>query len=190
MPDVSYHCSVYQGFNFKKDIQDHVGHITSLKIGDEEISADLNVTDPINVSETVKVVGVLNSIQWSTGYAEPISMGFQISTENKSKLAAMLHTSLANTEVEFDFNVYEYDPQEKMYFKCFHAEDTALTGLIFNRGGDLDIHVSTDQSGEVESPKNFYMSIGVMPQDTSQSLHMAVSNTDKFVKQWGIAVEA
>lgn len=188
MPEVNYYCSVYQGFNFKKDQQDHVGHVTTLKIGKEQIEADLNVTDPTNFAKTIKVVGVMSSIQWGTGYAEPIMMGFQVSTDNKSKVAAMVHKSLSNTEVEFGFNVYEYDPKEKLYFKCFHANDVKLKGLVQKSGGDLYISINTDQSTEVMSPKNFSMSIGIMPQDIKSDLHLAVSNTHKFVKQWGVDV--
>lgn len=190
MPDVNFDCSVYQGFNFKKDIQDQVGHLVALTIGTEEISADLNIVDPTDVSKTIKAVGVISNIQWSTGYAEPIFINYQISTDNKSTIAAMLHGTLSNTNVEFNFNIYEFDPKEKMYFKCFHANDTVLKGLVFNRGGDLDLYINTEQSREVESPKNFTMSIGIMPQDIKQDLHMAVSNSHKFVKQWGIEIAA
>ena len=34
MAALSYECSVEQGFNFVKDVQDLVGHITAMKIGD------------------------------------------------------------------------------------------------------------------------------------------------------------
>lgn len=191
MPDLNFNCSVYQGFNFKKDIQDHVGHVTELKIGDAEaLKADLNVTDPVNITkDPIPVVGVMSGIHWSTGYAEPVFMGFQVSLANKTAVATMLHKTLSNTEVKFKFNVYEYDPKEKTYFLCFHSKDTLMKGLVLKSGGDLDLDISTTQSGEVESPKNFSMSIGIMPQDEQQELHLAVDNSAKFVKQWGIDVK-
>ena len=59
MAELNFVCSVSQGFNFQKDEQDLVGHITSLKIGGKELKADFNVTNPENISENVKVVGIV-----------------------------------------------------------------------------------------------------------------------------------
>jgi hypothetical protein len=38
------------------------------------------------------------------------------------------------------------------------------------------------------SPLNYKMSIGFMPQPSQQTINFAVSNTQKFVKQWGVTV--
>jgi hypothetical protein len=32
------------------------------------------------------------------------------------------------------------------------------------------------------------MYIGIMPQESAQTINVAVSNTDKFVKTWGVSV--
>ncbi|TWI66681.1 hypothetical protein LZ24_02904, partial [Desulfobotulus alkaliphilus] len=109
MAESSFNCSVYQGFNFQKDGQELVGHLVSLTIGDEEMTADMDVTDPTsaNMSEYVKVVGVISSIYWNGGYADPIQLAFQVSTAVKNKVAMLQHQSLSNTEVVMKFNIYD-----------------------------------------------------------------------------------
>ena len=95
---------------------------------------------------------------------------------------------MANTMVEFVFTIYDYDPDEKKYYKCFHSNDAVLKGLVEKSGGKLTIFIDSDQSQEVVSPKNFTMQLGVMPEDLEQDTHMAMSVSDKLVKRWGVTV--
>jgi hypothetical protein len=190
MAESSYSCSVSQGFNFQKDQQILVGHIVSCKVGNDQFDADLNVADPEDSSKTVKAFGVVSSIYWNGGYAEPVQFSCQVSNANKVKIATLTHKSLANTEVLFKFNIYDYDPKEKKYYKCFHANDTELKGLVLKSGGELAMAIDMDQSMEVVSPKNFAFSLGVMPQDLNMEIHLATSLSDKFVKKWGVEVAA
>lgn len=186
----SYSCSVYQGFNFQKDAQDLVGHIVALTIGTSQLAADISVTDPTsaNMATYVKVVGVVSSIFWNGGYADPIQFSCQVSTANKNTIATLQHQSLSNTEIDLNYNIYDYDPDAKVYFKCFQTNDAAIKGLIMKSGGELQMNVNMEQSLEVTNPKNFTLTMGVMPQDISQDIMMAVSNTAKFAKKWGVAV--
>jgi len=186
----SYSCSVYQGFNFQKDGQDIVGHIVALKVGTSQLSADLSVTDPTsaNMATYVKVVGVVSSIFWNGGYADPIQFNCQVSTTNKNTLATLQHQSMANTEIELNFNIYDYDPDAKLYFKAFHTNDAAVKGLVMKEGGELQMNISMDQSMDIVNPKNYSFFLGVMPQPQSQDIMMAVSNSAKFAKKWGVAV--
>ena len=188
MAESSYTTSVRQGFNFEKDSQELVGHINSLKIGDKEMKSDFTVTDPEDVSKTVKVFGVMSSIFWLGGYADPVQFACQVSTENKNIIATLLHKSMSNTEVELEFTVYDYDPQQKKFYKCFHTNAVKLKCLIHKSGGELEMQLDSDQSQEVVSPKNYAFMLGAMPQDESQQIHLAVSVSDKFVKQYGIEV--
>lgn len=188
MAELSFNCSVSQGFNFQKDQQPVVGHINTLKIGDQEIKADLNVTDPEDVAKTVTVVGIANSIYWAGGYADPVQFSCQVSTASKKLLATLQHKSLSNTEVVFKFTIYEYDPTAKKYYKCFHTEGKDVNGLIYKSGGSLAMNMYTEESREIPSPKNYTFALGVMPQDKDMALQMAVSVTDKFAKKWGVEV--
>ncbi len=186
----SYSCSVGQGFNFQKDEQVLVGHIVYLKIGESELKADLNVTNPEDVSKLVKVVGIVSQMSWEGGYAEPIQFNCQVSTDNKNTLATLTHKDMSNTEVLFKFAVFDYDPKAKKYFKCFHSGDEQLKGLVQKSGGDLAMYIDMDQSMEVASPKNYSFSLGIMPQDKNMAIQMAVSTDAKFAKKWGVEVAA
>ena len=190
MAESSFSCSVSQGFNFQKDEQILVGHIVSCKVGDTEFEADLNVSDPEDASNLIKVFGIVSGIYWNGGYADPVQLSCQVSNDNKVKIVTLTHKDLSNTEVVFKFNIYDYDPKEKKYYKCFHANDTDLNGLVEKSGGDLNMSIDMDQSMEVVSPKNFSFDLGVMPQDQDMEIHLAVSVSDKFVKKWGVEVAA
>lgn len=190
MAELSYSCDVSQGFNFQKDQQTPVGHINKLKVAGKELAADMAITDPENVAgDKVKVVGVVSGMFWGGGYADPIQFNCQVSNPNKKTLALLAHQEMANTMVEFVFTIYDYDPDEKKYYKCFHSNDAVLKGLVLKSGGALSIHIDMDQSQEVVSPKNFAMDLGVMPEDLEQETHMAMSVSDKLVKRWGVTVK-
>jgi hypothetical protein len=190
MAESSFSCSVSQGFNFQKDEQILVGHIVSCKVGDTQFDADLNISNPEDASQLVKVFGIVSGIFWNGGYADAVQFSCQVSNANKVKISTLTHKSLANTEVAFKFNIYDYDPKEKKYYKCFHTNDTDLEGLVEKTGGELSMSIDMDQSMEVVSPKNFNFNLGVMPQDIAMEIHLAVSVTDKFVKKWGVEVAA
>lgn len=190
MAENSYNCDVRQGFNFEKDAQVWVGHIVSLTIGPTPLSADIAVTDPTsaNMATTAKVVGVVSNIYWAGGYADAVQFNCRVSITNKNTISTMTHTSLSNTEVKVKFNIYEYDPVQKAYFKCFHTNDADINGLIYKTGGGLQIQIDTEENTDVVSPKNFNLMLGVMPQPSAQSIQVAVSTSAKFAKQWGVAV--
>lgn len=189
----SYPCSIDQGFNFQKDAQMMVGHINSLKIGDKEFAKDLTVEDPTKITEdesTAKVVGVLSNIYWEGGYADAIQFSCQVGVTNKQDAVVLQHTNLSNTNVEFSFTVYDYDPLQKKFYKAYHTNETDLKGLIEKTGEDLAINVDMVQGVEVPSPINYGLYIGVMPQEEEQDIHYGVSVDGKFVKKWGITVKA
>lgn len=189
MAELTYSCSVNQGFNFHPDAQEYVGHLTKLKVGGKEMKADLAVTTPEDITgDNVKVVGVMSSIYWGGGMAEPIEMTAQVSVTNKQELMLLQHSDLSDTSVEFQFIIFAYDQKKKKFYQALHCNDTDLKGLIFKSGSELHLAIDADQSMEVENPPNFYFSLGVMPKEEEQSVHLAVSVDGKFVKQWGIKV--
>ena len=191
MADLSYSCDVSQGFNFQRDVQTQVGHINKLTVATKELVEDIEITDPENVTgDPVKVVGVVSGMYWAGGYAEPIQFGCQVSNANKLTLAVLSHSEMSDTMVEFAYTIYDYDPDEKKYYKCFHTDGAVLKGLVEKSGGDLNISIDTEQSGEIVSPKNFAFSLGVMPEDLAQDTHLAMSVSDKLVKVWGVTVAA
>ena len=192
MATTSFNCSVSQGFNFEKDAQTVVGHLTSLKIGTKEFAKDIEVIDPTAIIDNtkVKVVGIMSGIYWKGGFADPLSFNCQISAVNKQDAVVLQHSNLSDTTVECDFVVYDYDPVAKVYFKTFHNDTTTLQGLVEKSGGELSLGIEMDQGMEVVSPKNFGFYLGIAPQEKTQTLHYGVSTTGKFSKAWGVSIGA
>jgi len=187
-PPITFSCSAYQGFNFETDNQDNVGHVAYMKLGSSTVlNSDLTVVNPISYPQTVPVVGVMRNIYWEGGVTNPIQIEFLVSATNKQTVAILLSGSMTNTNVEFDFNVYQYDPLVHTYFKAFYPVNNAhLLGLIEKNGDDLNISISDVPDEEINPPTVFTMTIGIMPQDISQQLFYALSTTQSVVKSWGI----
>ena len=191
MASTNLSCDISQGFNFQKDAQCLIGHLTELKIGDTDYKKDLNVTDPTKVDgDKLKVVGVISNIYWEGGHANPVLVNCRVSTDNKQGSILLQHKSLSNTEVTYAFVIYDYDPKEKKFYPCFHCDSTALKGLVAKNGGELDLAIDIDQAGDVVSPKNFNFFVGIMPTEEEQEAHYAVNVNAKFVKKWGVTVAA
>jgi hypothetical protein len=191
MADISKYCDAVQGFQFKPDVQVTLGHIIALKVGDTEFAADMSVTDPESPKgDPVKVVGVASDVSWQGGIVDPLSISCQISIDNKNAVGMLLMSDMNSIEVEINFNVYDYDLQAKKYFKSFHANDTALLGLLQVQGENLGLYLDDQPSGEVQSPANFPLQILIVPKEEEQQLHWAVSDTAKKALQWGLTLGA
>ncbi len=189
MAELSFNCSVTQAFNWQKDAQPIVGHLNALTIGDKELATDLQLTDPESIADRLDVVGAISSIFWNGGYADPIQMSIQISTTNKTAVTLLTQMEMSATTTVFEFTIYSYDQQKKLYFKAFHCEGTALNGLIAKSGAGLELYIDQDQSMEVVAPANFTLNIGIMPaEQEAQDIHVAVDVDNKFVKNWGVGI--
>jgi hypothetical protein len=189
MAALSYDCDINQGFNFSNDVQTKIGHIISLTIGENELESDIKVQDPESKEDKVSVFGVVSGLYWDGGPADPIQFSCQVSNPNKVTIAQLLMgASLGNTGVKFKFNIYDYDPDAKVYYKCFHTDDNDLEGLIQKSGGQLSIAIGMDQNTEVVSPKNFTFTLGIMPEDKEQDVTHAYSSESPVSIQWGVEV--
>ena len=189
MASTNLACDISQGFNFQKDAQCLIGHLTELKIGDTDFKKDLTVMDPTKIDkEKVKVVGVISHIYWEGGHADPILVNCRLSTDNKEGSILLQHKTLSNTEVKYAFVIYDYDPKKKEFYPSFHTDTTALKGLVSKSGGELELAIDIGQAGDVVSPKNFNFFVSVMPAEEEQETHFAVNVSAKFVKKWGVTV--
>jgi len=195
MASTNLSCSVEQAFNFQKDAQCLIGHLTELEISSDDkgkFKIDMAVVDPtkpFGEKETKeKVVGVISNIHWQGGYADPIYIGCRISTSNKTIAATLEHTTLSDTKVKCKFKIYDYDPVEKKFYLCFHTEES-LKGLVAKQAEELEFGVDLDAAGDVMSPKNYNFYIGVMPEEIAQQVNMAFDLNAKITKNWGVEVE-
>jgi len=188
MAQLSYPCSLQQAFNFEKDKQVLVGHLVGITVAGKALTADIKLTVPTDNTTTADVVGAISHISWEGGYANPVHILCNISTKNKVEVAVLTHTNMTDTSVLFKFNVYQFDQVAKKYYLAFHTENADMKGLILKEGGDLALAIDEDPDMTVPSPLNYQFQISIMPQQIKQDLKVAVSDTDKFAKTWGVAV--
>ncbi len=189
MATFSKSLDIYQGYNFKKDVQTPVGFLTALKIGDVTFKADQTCKDPMAPETDLAVVAVLSGATWELGVTDAVYLWGQVSVYNKQQIQLLTYKDLSKIDVEFVFSVYEYDPLEKKYFKCLlPTDDATLKGILEKNGSDLNLMAADDASTEVQSPENYAFGSGVKPQPSAQSMTVAVSFSDKVVKAWGLTV--
>lgn len=191
MASSNYNCSLRQGFNFEKDAQVTVGHLISLSIAGTAIPADITLTLPTDLTNATAVVGVITDISWEGGYADPINIQFNISTKNQTAMLLLKHTDLSDTQVVFQFNIYQFDQVNHVYYLAFTSNETDMNALLLKNGGTLALDIAEANDPTVKSPLNYNAYLGLVPQEAAaQSLSFAVSNTDKFVKVWGVKAVA
>jgi hypothetical protein len=184
--EISHTCDVQQGFYFEPAVQSKVGHLVSLKIGTTIIPADFTVEIPDNIPATRAVVGVMSDMLWPGGITDIINFNTQVSTANKQRITTLLHSAMTNTNVEFKYAVYDYDPMDQIFFPCFSSNEVILYGMIEKNGEDLNIAMANSQSVEVPSPPNYTLTISIVPQNISQIIRVAISSVTEILKQWGV----
>lgn len=186
MPEFSRTLDAYQGFNFKKDKNTPIGFITKISISNVSLNPDIEILNSHN--EAINVVAVLNHVSWQIGVTEAVYFSGQISVPNK-QIINLLMFSLTSDEVNFEFEVFDYDPLSKKYYLSFHSNKTTLNGFLEKCGHDLNLTVADDASSEIQTPENYTFSIGIKPQEQEQILHIASGSQKNIVKSWGLAVE-
>ena len=198
MAEINLSCDVMQGFNFQKDAQCLIGHLSQLEISSDDkgkFEIDMGVSNPTKIGgdeETKdKVVAVISNIYWAGGLADPIYIGCRISTENKTKAATLQYTTLSDTKVKFKFIIYDYDPANKIFYPCFHCDDV-LEGLVAKdpTADDLEFGVDMNASDDINSPKNYNFYVAIMPNEVEKKVNLAFDKDAKITKKWGVKVGA
>lgn len=188
MASSHYSPSLRQAFNFEKDSQVLVGHLVSLNIGTIDLPADFALDNPKDTAgDNLTVVGAITDISWEGGYADPVHIQFNVSSANQVVMLGMKHQTLVNTEVVFQFIIYQYDQVASVYYESFWSNATDMNSLLLKNGGDLAIDIAEAPDPTVKSPDNFNAYLGLVPQNTdAQALLLAFSNTAKLTKVWGV----
>lgn len=190
MPNFNLSCSVDQGYNFRKDVSVPVGYLTALKIGTQQFAADTSCKDPLQPGNALAVVAVLSAVSWGVGVTDTVYFAGQLSASHRQDVQMLAYLSLTNVEVEFKFQIFNYDPVAKLYYKCLYHGEDPMKGLLEKNGDDLNISVADDPSTEVQSPINYAFQIGIKPQPTAQTITVATANQKNVVKNWGLTVTA
>jgi hypothetical protein len=188
MPAINLDCDVKQGYDFKKDSKATVGYITEMIIGGQTLAGDQTIKDPLSPDMTLGAVAVLSSASWKTGPTNPMYFTGQISAANMHTIRAFMTKGDEDISVRFKFVCYAYDftagKMGKM-FKSYHSGDTQIQGLIEKKRNELSLHVDTDPLAYPPTPTTFPISIGIIPGDREQPVHLATSDTDKLALPWG-----
>lgn len=179
-------CEFQQGFQFRKDKKATIGYITEMKVGDTDFSKKFECADPCSDSGTVKAVGVLRRCNWDLGKTDPLVFVGQVTGDTKKKVELLTQKDMVSIEVKFKFVVYAFDNDANKYYKCFHCNDAELKGKIAKSGENLILDVGDVADPRVPKPENYRFHIQIDPADDAQDLHRAVSDSDKFARQWGI----
>ncbi len=187
MPASNAECDVKQAFDYEKDQQKSVGHITKLIIGGSELAADLELTKPTDFTKH-KVVGAVQKLTWDGGHASKISCECYISTPNKQKVAELLHKKLQKTDVIFNFIVWEYDSVATAFYESF-VPVSDLKGLLIREDKHLKLELpETTPFSDVPSPEVWKLLFEVRPQNLTQDITLATAHQKNIVKTWGVAV--
>jgi len=180
--------SIEQGFNPQRDFQGSCGFLSSLTFNNHVFTPDINSHAPTDFETTVHVVGILRSIEWAGGVADPIILHAMVSTQAKQLISLYTHQLLHNSNVSFNFRVYSYDPIKKNWYEAFRpAEDQALSGRIEKDGTQYLFSIVDDPGTEVQSPENWEFTISILPAPLSQQLVYRTDSTHSVVKQFGVA---
>lgn len=187
MPVFSRSCDVYQGYNYKKDVQSTVGYVTKMKVGDTDLDVNQTCKDPTNPTSDLKVVSVLSQFDWYAGPTDSIHFTGQVAASNKQKVTLLTFQDMVKVAVVFQFSVYEFDPIAEKYFKSATC-DAALNGILEKNGADLNLSIANDPSTEVQSPLNYQLQLAIKPQPSAQKITLAAGQGQNIVRLWGIQV--
>jgi len=178
---------VVQGFNFQPEVQSSFGFLASLNLNQHTFTPDISVASP---GTNVSVVGVLSSIDWAGGVADPIVLHAMVSTANKQILALYEHQILSTASVSFNFQVWSYDPVRKVFFEAFSPQNgQPLSGLIAKQGATYLFSVASSPGTDVPNPVNFEFTITILPAPLSQFLVFRTDSAHSIVKQFGVGVQ-
>jgi len=173
-----------QGFNFDNNGKDPLGFVNTLTIGAVTIEPDVEVHHPTAAHLPPKSVGVLGSIAWGGGSADPIELTVYISAKNRERIEQLLHGGVADTSVKIDFVVYNYDPINKKYFKAFFPNSCPARGQIRKDSEGSPFKLG-EKGAAVATPENWALSIVIGPANGVVQLTYGIPNAAATDKTWG-----
>jgi hypothetical protein len=179
-------CDVVMAYNLRGDTQATVGYVTKLKVGTYSFVADQEVTIPDTNRTAKKVIGVLRHLSWDGGVGDPFRMTAHLSTASQQLALEALLGDLANSKVEFQAEVWDFDHSANppKYYRSI-LSSAALEGAILKEAGALCFSVEYDPYDRVPSPQNYAMTLAVMPAEKDQDVTVATSATKTRVRAWG-----
>lgn len=125
---ISANCDTDDAYNFNNSTKSRIGHLLKLLFpaAQRELKPDIVVSNPENPTVKNTVVGIFNTITWAGASTDPIEAEFKITFQNKAMVQEILCLFPDNNEIEAEWVIYEYDYQQKKYFKRFYTYQKPL----------------------------------------------------------------
>ncbi|WP_395168186.1 hypothetical protein ACGP04_15170 [Piscirickettsia salmonis] len=190
MANYSQAYCVAQGFNVNANIHRRFGYINYLRIGDLELSADIDVEVPVEGVKS-KHVGVISDLFWQeTAKVQPITIDFRLSVSNQQQLAHYIEQNNFNSDVLIEFASYDYDANAQAFYSSFNTDKETIEGdlEILAADSQLAIYVGKEQETDVQSPVNYFVSLSMVSTAKAQQLISATSARIKRMLPWGVTV--
>jgi hypothetical protein len=172
-----------QGFNFNGSVHTNIGYITALTLNGTALSADFIVKNPLNPSNTMHVVAVLDSEDWAGNSIGQIQFRARISTANRQTVSSMLHSVFSTSQIQINFQIFDYSTN---YFETFNPlNDAAITALLESAGSILQISVASAANTDITSPQNYELAFTNVPPANGECLVYTTAST-RTAKNFGV----
>ena len=186
----SLNCDWRYGFNLDPTNKTRVGYLTEFKGGGIQLSADIEVFNPMQTDKLIKCVAVLDSYDFAGSVADPMAFSGYLSCENAQQISAKLKSTLKTTNCDFDYYIVNYDEENKAWYEEAYPAKK-INGTINGAGGDLKINIASEPTKV--SPTldvnvyRFYFEV-VPAANKIFALKFATGTTTRFVRNWGIKI--
>lgn len=190
-----------QGFYFKKTNHATLGYITDLQIGSTIFRSDISVINPVT-NEKKNIVAPISSYKWGSLPSEPMQISLNISQANNKKLNELLKKSNAALNIEFNFQIYSFDPEKNEFYLALKSFTFPKRGIMNRIGYALPSNklISLPIKGVIRSvapaksantvvvnPENYEIQVVIAPPpDKVQMLVRATSSESLMKAQWGV----
>ena len=169
--------------DFKLKDMNTVGHLISMTVGSQEVSADFHVLDPMNPKADSKVdcCGLITFAQWNKKPGGLLVLEGRICEGGYGIIQGALDNVEEEAKIKLKFNLYKY--HSKGYYKGFHTDEQEIEGFIFTDGyNNVDDQAATDY----KLVPNHCFSLAIIGSDEKdQDLHVAYGPDQKFVLKFG-----
>lgn len=150
---IEFSCNAKNAYNFRIADGEPIGHLVKLSFETGgTLDQDVEVDDPLNPGNKIKVVGILDHIYWPADGTEPVDMRFRVSNKNKPLISVASRTSDGSTDMKAEWIIYEYDGNTKKYHKAFHTNKKEINCV---RTSGRPPHIENVRSREIQEPENY-----------------------------------
>jgi hypothetical protein len=142
--------------------------------------------------KTLKVVGVLEKVEWDGSVGGPLKMTAYVSQENATHLKAAQQSTLKTSMIQsLGFWVAGYDQETKSWFEQFYPLSAqTVTGVITGKDNpELNVDLTPVPVKDGIDVNVYKVSISVAPgANKAYTLNFANSSHAKTVKAWGLEI--